>query len=829
EALAAAEIKGMLAEPEWAFTLSLPDATLRGKKLADGKIALTGRGRGLPRAAELAISGTLGGEALSGGARLARRDDGGGAIDDLDFTFAEARISGNLVLSPDGRLSGPLDIAIPDLAPLSPLALTEMSGRIAARLDFAAENGRQDLQANANIEKVAVGEAQIGKAEIVGTVRDLFGTLSADGRAIARAVNVGTVRIDEAAVDAVHRGEVTTVDLRASSPDGTISGKADIAPAGDGIEVAIAKFDADYHGIVARLQAPTQVRHAGGVTAVAPTTLALGGGRFTISGEAGDRLNLDIGFSDIPAKLANRFSPKLGADGSVSGTAKVAGTPDAPVVDWTLALRQASLAETRGAGLPAVSIDGAGRYAGNRLSLDARIGGVEGLDLKVAGRAPVATGDSMDLKAAGRVPLSIAQSMLRARGTRLSGTLTVDLALTGRPPVPAIAGRLGVEGGRVSDPQTGLSLASIAADGVFSNGALTIRSLTGNTADGGKIAASGRVEINPDNGFPGDMKITARSLRYTDGKLVNALFDADLTLGGRLAAAPNVGGTITLNRTEITVPEELPVSVSALDIDHRNAPDAVKRQNESLRGGGDGGAARKGPAVRLDLTVRAPGRFFVRGRGLDTEMEGTIRITGTPESPRVNGAFAMRRGRLSILGKRLEFSRGEVDFAGDLDPYLDFLATTETSDATVSIAVTGQASDPEFTFTSSPALPQDEVLARLLFDRGIDKLSPTQIATLAAEVAKLGGVGGKGPGILEKLRQGIGVDDLDVGTDEAGNATVKAGRYVTDRVYLGVKQGTTADSSKVTVDIDVTKNLKAKGEVGADGSSKLGVGVEWDY
>ncbi len=829
EALVTAKITGAVAEPDWTFTLALPEATLRGKTLSDGKIALSGRGRFLPQAAELNVSGTLGGEALSGRARLARRDDGGGAIDELAFSFAEARISGNLALSPEGRLAGPLDIAIPDLAALSPLALMDMSGRIAARLDFADRNGRQDLKANALIEKVAIGAAQIGRAEVNGTVSDLFGTLSADGKATADAINIGTVRIDDLAVTADHRGAVTAVDLRAAAPDGNVGAQADITPAGEGIEIGLKQLQADYRGIVARLQAPTRIRHAGGLTTIAETALGIGGGRFTLAGEAGDKLALDARFADIPAKLANTFSPKLGAEGSVSGTARIAGTPAAPVVDWTLALRNASLAESRGAGLPAISVDGAGRYAGDRLTLDAKIGGVDGLDLKVAGRAPVAAADTMDLTVAGRVPLSIARNFLRSRGTKVSGALRVDLALKGRPPVPAIAGTLGIEGGRLSDPQTGLSLSAIAANARFANGALDIGSLTGRTADGGNIAANGRVEINPDSGFPGDLRISARSLRYTDGKLVNALFDADLTLGGALAAAPNVGGTITLNRTEITIPEELPVNVSALSIDHKNAPDAVKKQHRALHGDDDGGA-RKGPAVRLDLTVRAPGRFFVRGRGLDAEMEGAVRVAGTPETPRVSGAFSMRRGRLSILGKRLDFTRGGVEFAGDLDPYLDFLATTETSDATVSVAVTGQASDPEFNFTSSPSLPQDEVLARLLFDRGIDKLSPLQIATLAAEVAKLGGVGGgSGPGVLDQVRRGLGVDDLDVGTDEAGNTTVKAGRYVTDRVYLGVKQGTTADSSKVTVDIDVTKNLKAKGEVGADGTSKLGVGVEWDY
>ncbi len=44
-----------------------------------------------------------------------------------------------------------------------------------------------------------------------------------------------------------------------------------------------------------------------------------------------------------------------------------------------------------------------------------------------------------------------------------------------------------------------------------------------------------------------------------------------------------------------------------------------------------------------------------------------------------------------------------------------------------------------------------------------------------------------------------------------------------------MKQGTEAGSSRVTVDIDVTKSLKLRGEVGADGESKAGIFFEREF
>ena len=130
------------------------------------------------------------------------------------------------------------------------------------------------------------------------------------------------------------------------------------------------------------------------------------------------------------------------------------------------------------------------------------------------------------------------------------------------------------------------------------------------------------------------------------------------------------------------------------------------------------------------------------------------------------------------------------------------------------------------TFTSTPDLPQDEILARLIFQKGIGELSPLQVARLAAAASELSGGSG---GILSQLRATTGLDDLDIVTDEKGQTSVAAGRYVTENVYVGVQQGTTAQSSRVTIDLDVTKNVKARAGMSAEGESSLGIFFEKEY
>ncbi|QDZ11244.1 hypothetical protein FPZ08_11015 [Devosia ginsengisoli] len=145
---------------------------------------------------------------------------------------------------------------------------------------------------------------------------------------------------------------------------------------------------------------------------------------------------------------------------------------------------------------------------------------------------------------------------------------------------------------------------------------------------------------------------------------------------------------------------------------------------------------------------------------------------------------------------------------------------------TVFVTVSGRASDIDVSFSSSPALPQDEVLSRLIFNRSMGELSPLQLAKLAGAAAEL--VGGGGNGLVDSLRGAAGLADLDLVTDDDGNVAVQAGTYIQDNVYLGVQAGANGQS-KVTINLDVTSDLKVTGATSQDGNSSLGVFYERDY
>jgi len=152
--------------------------------------------------------------------------------------------------------------------------------------------------------------------------------------------------------------------------------------------------------------------------------------------------------------------------------------------------------------------------------------------------------------------------------------------------------------------------------------------------------------------------------------------------------------------------------------------------------------------VTLDLDIQAPGKVYVRGRGLDTELEGKFAVTGTHVKPNIDGTLQMRRGTLNILNRQFNFSRGQVAFDGvpKQEPTLDFKADAKpTPDAKMAVRVTGPASRPSFSLWSEPELPQDEILSRILFGKSVGAITPPEALELAASVAALSGAG-SGPG-----------------------------------------------------------------------------------
>ena len=178
-------------------------------------------------------------------------------------------------------------------------------------------------------------------------------------------------------------------------------------------------------------------------------------------------------------------------------------------------------------------------------------------------------------------------------------------------------------------------------------------------------------------------------------------------------------------------------------------------------------------------------------------------------------------------------NRGTVRFRGGAltDPDINIQATTTTDGITAVINVTGTGQRPQISFTSTPTLPQDEVLSRLLFGTNPENLSATEAIQLAAALNSLRGSGGGGLNPLGKLRSAVGFDRLRVlGADEAtGRGTsLAAGKYITDNIYVEIvtdARGFTATQLQIAL----TRTLSLLTQTGSFGGSAASLRYSRDF
>ena len=194
-----------------------------------------------------------------------------------------------------------------------------------------------------------------------------------------------------------------------------------------------------------------------------------------------------------------------------------------------------------------------------------------------------------------------------------------------------------------------------------------------------------------------------------------------------------------------------------------------------------------------------------------------------PAKPIPSGGLHLRRGTFSLVGSTLNFTEGTIDFsgAGIADPSIHFIATSTTATMIATLTISGSAKNPKIVLSSVPDMPQDEILAQLLFNSSTSKLSPFQLAEIAAALASMSGATSNFDP-LESLRSKFGLDRLSVGSNSSGSPTLEAGTYLARGVYLGAKQSASGGGLQATVQIDLTKGLKLETTAGSGNTSATG-------
>lgn len=805
----------------------VPSGALAGKSLSDAAFGFTGT-----LAEDGPLTGQLKGDAFLERFRVALGGDV--AVDattrrltGLRFEAGPTLVTGHVVQDADGLLTGALKLASPNVTTAAALLLVDATGSADASITLTPAEGKQNAEIVGSIAKLITSDIEIGSADIRASVSDLFGVPAIDGTVNGRAIAAGGITVDTLDGRATRTGDATAFDLTAALANRTnVALAGSLAPLDKGYRLALDEAALSQGQLRAQLARPTALAIAGDTVSLDAVQLDVGGGRITATGSAGAKLDIALDVQALPLSIANAIAPDLRLAGTLNGSGRITGSATDPSASFSISGSGVSAAAISEFGITPMQFSARGSFAKQTVVLEtASAQGAGGLQLTANGRVPL-NGRGLAIDVQGSAPLALGNRFVADRGGQLSGTANLNARVTGSLTSPQFAGTVSTNGSGYIDPALNLRLVDITGRASLAGNRINVDSLTAGLATGGSLSVGGSVGLGVGN--PADIAVRLNSARYADGNMFVATVSGDLALRGRLDASPTLSGNVMIEKADITIPDSLGAAGTIIDAKHIHAskPVLVTLKRAAVTASGAPMPQRRPSVVQLDVNVSAPNQIFIRGRGLDAEVGGSVRLTGSVNDIRPVGGFQLNRGRLAILGQRVTFEEGSVTLVGDLDPFLDFTARTEGDGITVFVNVTGRVSELDIGFSSNPVLPEDEVLSRLLFKRSMGELTPIQLAKLAGAAAEL--AGGGGGSLVDSLRAKAGLDDLDVVTNEDGSLAVQAGAYLQDNIYLGVQAGADGNS-RVTVNLDVTKDIRAKVSTGTDGDSSFGVFYESDY
>jgi len=414
-----------------------------------------------------------------------------------------------------------------------------------------------------------------------------------------------------------------------------------------------------------------------------------------------------------------------------------------------------------------------------------------------------------------------ADTLWRLSGTEvldLSGPVAIGADIGGRWADPTIRGSLRTQNARLESSVTGMALDHVVAQARFAGAQLIFSQISAQAPGGGSVSGSGSVT------FTGGRTALNLSFNATDALLLNR-DDVGARVTGPLQIRSDgrtgtISGDLKLNRGKFQLGRaSAAAAVPQLVVRDRGLDPEDVIEVQDLH------------PWKLNLKV-AGNDLRVTGLGINSRWTTDLSIGGFADEPRFNGRADLVRGDYDFAGRNFKLDRGVIRFRGESppDPLLDIHAEAQLQGLDADVHVQGTGLKPEITFASTPPLPQDELLSRILFGTSITNLSAPEALQLASAVAALqSGSGSLDP--INALRKAIGLDRLrivpaDVATGQ--KTAIAAGKYITRKLFVEVVtdgQGYSATRAEY----QITRWLSILSTVSTVGRSNASVRVSKDY
>lgn len=390
-----------------------------------------------------------------------------------------------------------------------------------------------------------------------------------------------------------------------------------------------------------------------------------------------------------------------------------------------------------------------------------------------------------------------------AGATVFDGSLTAQLQGNGTLAEPRLSGTITGERFRLAQPEQGLDLKDGRFQAELSQDTLLLKSLS---LRGGAGLLSGQGKLGLRGGQP-DLQLALKA----DKLQVISRPDRLLILSG--------DGSVAMQARKLQLRARLKADRGLVELAKGDAPslsdDVVVLGREPGR---NGQPPTKGLpyAVDLDLDLDLGDRFFLKGRGLDAQLGGALKLTGRQGLPlRANGGIRVSKGAYAAYGQRLEIERGLLNFQGPLDnPGLNIVAMRKNQPVEAGVAITGSAQAPVVKLVSNPGVPDSEKLSWLVLGHGISDAGNQEFDALQLAAGALLGAGDSVT-LQQRIAHAAGLEEVSLkGAGTLESTVLTLGKRLSSRAYLSYEQGLTGTAALVKINYTLSRRLSLRTQAG---------------
>ncbi len=391
------------------------------------------------------------------------------------------------------------------------------------------------------------------------------------------------------------------------------------------------------------------------------------------------------------------------------------------------------------------------------------------------------------------------------------GEMVAEVDLAGVRGAPELAGRLQLSGGQVTATATGATIRDLELAATFDGSGLELTELSASDGESGRLTGSGVLRL-PTEGPRGEAELEFDRFQAArrDDMTIQATGNANLSLDARGLL---ISGAANVDRARIRPSMNGAASIPEIDVQEINLPKGRQSYSRNVL------------PMRLDYSVEADRNIYIDSSTFSSEWGLDLNASGAVGKPELSGRAMLLDGTAFVFNRRFRLEGGEVRFDGaPEDARVDLTATHERTGFSATARIEGPVRSPSVTLSSDPALPEDEILSRLLFDESVSELGAFEAAQLAAQLS-----GQSLLNIVGQLRDLAGIDRLSVSTDADGNIAVTGGVRLGDNVYVELGTGGTSALGQALVEWQLTPDLSVLSRLSADTDASVAIRWRRDY